>query len=300
MKIIKNESLALHTTYKIGGSADLFIEALSQEELIEALRYAQQNQLPFILIGGGSNLLFSDRGIRGLAIKNSASKISVNGTIIFAESGASIGNILKMACEKSLSGLEFLSGIPGSLGGAIYGNAGAFGIGIGDRLKSIRIFDGKETIEITPQEADFSYRNSLFKKNSHIILSAEIELIPGEKENIEKEVKQIIKSRKEKHPSEKEGSCGCFFKNVQEKGQARKTSAGKLIEEAGYKGLRHNNAYIFENHCNFILNGGDASAKDIIFIAKTVKEKVYEKSGLLLENEVQIIPEKPPFKSISI
>jgi len=300
MKIQKNIELSSFTTYKIGGSADLFIEANSSSEFEEAIKYGWREQIPFIVIGGGSNLLFDSLGLRGLAIKNNSCEINFNSDEVYADSGVGLEKLLKKCLEKGLGGLEFLSGIPGTLGGAIYGNAGAYGKSISQYIKNITVLSKKERYILQPQDSDFSYRHSRFKTDEAIILGAVLKLTPKNINEIKNETEKIISERKNKHPDPKYGSCGCFFKNIKNEISDKRISAGKLIEETLCAGKRIGDAGVFEKHCNFILNYGNAKSEDIINLAKILKNKVFEKNGISLENEVQVISPYPPFKSISI
>jgi UDP-N-acetylenolpyruvoylglucosamine reductase len=286
--------------------------------LESAIRYAIQNELHYIVIGGGSNLLFDDCGIRGMAIKNNSCNIKIledcklqnnihsntgdddDFEIVYVDSGVELKVFLESCVNNGLCGLEFLAGIPGTLGGAIYGNAGAYGKSISQYIKNITVLSNgvKKTIE--PTLAGFSYRHSFFKTNNDVILGAEFILVKGESKRINEEINKIISERKARHPDPEFGSCGCFFKNAKDINSQLKISAGKLIEELDCCGLKVGDAGIYEGHCNFILNYGSAKTKDILELATTLKNKVFEKTGIILENEVQIILPNPPFKSILI
>ncbi len=300
MDIKHNIPLSLYTTYKTGGPADLFFEASTTGELEDILRYVNEKSIPFIFIGGGSNLLFNDSGLRGMAIKNSTGAISFNGTSVAADTGTELRSLISACAQKGLGGLEFLAGIPGTVGGAIYGNAGAYGKSISDILKYVTVWSGGEKIRIERSRIDFSYRHSYFKKNSAIILNAEIEAVKKDRTQIENEINMIIDERKTKHPDSSFGSCGCFFKNVKSADSDRRVAAGKLLQESGGAGQKIGGAFVFEKHCNFILNGGAAKSREIVELAKQLQKQAHEKTGVMLENEVQIIPESPPFKSIAI
>lgn len=309
MNIKENILLSSLTTYKIGGPADFYIEANSQEELESAVLYALDHKLPYIIIGGGSNLLFDDLGIRGLAIKNNSCNIDFllqneehikEQSVIYADSGIELKILLEKCADHGLCGLEFLAGIPGSLGGAIYGNAGAYGKSISQYIKSITVLSDGVRKMVAPESAVFSYRHSNFKIKSDIILGAELILSKGEKKLINIEIQNNILARKEKHPSSHLGSCGCFFKNAEDKNSQRKISAGKLIEDSGGRGLKIGSAAVYEHHCNFILNYGGAKSKEILELASVLKDRVLKQTGICLENEVQIILPDPPLKSIVI
>lgn len=296
-----NELLSKHTTYGIGGSADLFFEIEKIEELPTLITELEREHTPYIIIGGGSNLLFSDLGIRGAAIKNSAKKIELDGNLIIVESGCSLSRLLNFAADSALSGLEFLAGIPGSVGGAVYGNAGAYGSGIADRISNVTFFDGIQIQTKSSKELSFSYRDSYFKSHIHPVMKVQFELTPDDPKVIHERMNSLISQRLEKHPDRRLGSCGCFFKNVYlNSGDTRRTGAGKLLQDSGAAGETQGGAFVFEHHCNFILNSGNATAQDVLSLAKRLQLAVKNKFGIELENEVQIIPERPPFKSLNI
>lgn len=294
MVIEENVNLSRYCTYKIGGPADLFVKADNSETLREALVYAASENIPYFLLGGGSNVLFPDEGVRGMVICNRAGKISFDGDSVRAESGALLSAFVDGCCENRLTGMEFLAGIPGSVGGALYGNAGAYGRSISRLLKKLLLFDGRSVVEAGPEELDFSYRYSSLKKTGSVVLEAELQLRPGDASVSREEINGILREREGKHPQSHLGSCGCYFKNV-DRGESRKLSAGRLLEEAGAAGLSEGDAYVYGKHCNFILNAGGATASQIRRLAEKMKEKVRLLSGIELEEEVRIISSEPPF-----
>jgi len=283
--IQKNVPLASHATFKIGGPAKYFYTAKTKEDLIRVMRAAKKINLSFFILGGGSNLLVSDKGFEGLVIKTNNKQKTVKKNVIFSESGALLSNLVTLALETELSGLEWAIGIPGTLGGAIRGNAGAFGESMKDIIKEVEAFDGKtEKIKILKNEnCQFDYRESIFKKNKNlIILSAKIELKKGEKKEIEKKMKENLDYRKKTQPLNF-SSAGSIFKNPPGH------FAGELIEKCGLKGRKIGEAQISKKHANFIENLGKAEAEDVRKLINLIKEKVKENFGVELKEEIQFL-----------
>lgn len=286
----KNILLAFHTTFKIGGEAKYFFEAKTKKDLIDAIKTAKKNNLRFFILSAGSNVLFLDEGFDGLVIKNSDCKLNVlkdNKEVkIEAGAGVLLSKIVEVSVNNSLSGFEWAIGIPGRVGGSVFGNAQAFKKTIADSIKEVEVFDTKilKIKKILKKDCDFSEKNSIFKKNKNlIILSVVFELKKGKKEDIRNLIKKYIKTRKEKQPLDY-NSAGSFFVNK----DGQKPSS-YLIEKAGLKGKRIANAQVSEKHAGFIVNLGGASAKDVLELIKIIKKQVKDKFGVELEEEVQII-----------
>ena len=300
----RNEPMARHTTFKIGGPADFFYEAKTERELILAVKLARELKIPYFILGGGSNVLVGDR-VKGLVIKIANCELSreagsrfagrianLSGeTKIYAEAGVPLAKVVQFAANHSLSGLEFAAGIPGTVGGAVYGNAGTpknwvFGKSIGDQVESVTLLMPNGRIKIVNREwMKFDYRESRLKSYSPeecpIILSVVLRFEKGEKAAIERSIREKLKKRAEKIPSEP--SAGCVFKNP--KGDF----AGRLIEEAGLRGFPFGGAKISEKHANFIVNTGHASASDVLTLMKRIKEKVWEKFKVKLKEEIVLV-----------
>lgn len=284
LRIKKNIKLAPYTTYKIGGPAKYFIEAKTKEEVLEALEYAEKNSLKHFILSGGSNVLFSDEGFEGLVIKLCLDDIKLMADDkIYSESGVKLTRLVQFSLENDLTGLEFLAGIPGEVGGAVRGNAGAFGGEIKDFIEKIEVIRGGKIVSISNKEAEFGYRDSLFKHNNDVILSVVIKAQKGDINEAKERSREYMEYRKENHPWEP--SAGSTFKNIKEK----RIAVGKLIEECGLKGRREGGAQISEKHANFIINLGEAKASDVRRLIELVKEKVKEKHGIELEEEIRII-----------
>jgi len=312
MIFLSNIPLAQYTTYKIGGQAKHFAEAHNEFDIVRILDaynlYAPYDKKVFIL-GGGANVLFPDEGYDGLVLKISMSDIElIDNEIIFAGAGASLKNIILFAAEHGLTGLEWAAGIPGSLGGAIRGNAGAFGREMKDSIisvRSVKIQDSRKIIERVNTELMFNYRTSVFKSiaQDEIILSSKIQLAVGKTEDIKNKIEQNIKYRKENQPSEP--SAGSTFKNIdivniteeQKKQWERiiKTDpkpvmpVAFIISEAGLKGTMVGDAKISEKHSNFFINTGKATAKDIRELIAIAKKTIKEKFNIEIEEEIQIV-----------
>lgn len=285
MRIIENEPMKKHTTFKIGGAADRFCEAESLNDVFSALAYAKEKNLPLFVMGNGSNLLVSDKGIRGLVLKISDkfSKCEVSGDTIKAQSGILLSTLSKLALKNSLSGIEFAGGIPGTLGGAIYMNAGAYGGEMKDIVKSVTYLEDGEIKKIE-EGFEFGYRKSIFTNKDAIILGAEISLKCGSDDEIKEKMEDFKRRRTEKQPLAM-ASAGSTFK--------RPTGyfAGKLIEDAGLKGYTIGGAAVSEKHSGFVVNKGDATAEDVILLISHIQKTVKEKFGVMLETEVKIVGE---------
>ena len=288
-KIIYHEPMKNHTSFKIGGNADLFVSVKTEEELKQVLKYAKQKKIPITIIGNGTNILVSDSGIRGIVIKIDIQKFDLKEENEHLE--ITVGSDNKMMAlatqlkNQEISGFEQLSGIPGTIGGAIYMNAGAYGKEMKDIVISTKCMnmEGK-IIELSNKEQKFEYRSSIFNNKDYIILEAKLKLQKGKKEDIEKQMKEYLNQRKEKQPLEYP-SAGSTFKRQEG------VITAKLIDECGLKGYKIGGAMISEKHAGFIVNTGDATAKDVIELIKYVKDKVYEKFNVRIQEEVKLVGE---------
>jgi len=280
--------LAPHTSFKIGGEADLFVCPRNLMELLIVLDILKEHNVPYFLLGAGSNLLISDKGIRGAVIKlgDGFDYAHAKGDYILAGAGVSLAKLSAEAKNAELTGLEFASGIPGSLGGAIFMNAGAYGGEMKDVIDEVSFIDEDGTVKtISKNECDFGYRKSIFSDGRKIILSAKITLKHGDKEEISKTMRELNKKRKDKQPLEYP-SAGSTFRRPEGH------FAGALIEAAGLKGKAIGDAQVSEKHAGFIINKGSASAKDVLDLISHVQDVVFEKSGVTLEPEVKITGEQ--------
>ena len=284
MDIIYNELMKNHTSFKIGGPCDEFAQVTSWEEIPKLIEYAKNKNIPYTIMGNGSNLLVSDAGIRGLVIKvaKGFEKVDVDGTKMVCESGILLSKLSNIALKNNLSGLEFASGIPGTLGGAIYMNAGAYGGEMKDVVKKVTYYkDGK--VQET-DNLDFGYRHSVFSNTDAIILSAELELEEGNYDEIRGKMEELSKRRSDKQPLS-QPSAGSTFKRPEG------YFAGKLIENAGLKGYKIGGAMVSEKHSGFVVNTGDATCKDVLELISRIQKTVFEKFGVKMETEVKILGE---------
>jgi len=287
-KLEENKPLAEFSTFNTGGPAKWFVLADTVEILAEALKMAHQKQIKHVVIGGGSNLLISDDGFDGLVIKVALKGLKLaSETIIECSAGESLMDLIRFMAENSLTGLEFASGIAGTVGGAIYGNAGAYGGEIKDVLTSVTLVDVEGNIKkVAPDYCKFQYRDSYLKKSKEIVAQACFSFEKGNKDIINQKIEEILAIRAGKHPVDGK-TAGSFFKNIPDpKEKYGKLAAGKLLEEAGAKELVVGGAAVYEKHANMIINTNNATSKDIRELADMMKKKVYDKFGIELEEEV--------------
>ena len=287
----KNILLSNYSSFRIGGKADYCFEAASVSELKTAILLARQHSIPYYVIGGGYNLLFADDGFRGLIIRNRAHGIRLRGgSEVEVLSGTPLSEFIHFLEEKGLSGLEFSAGIPGTVGGAIFGNAGAFNHSLGEFLKEAVLLDERgEERTVQRSYFKFQYRQSSLREKHHTLLQAIFTCRSGEREEIRRVVEQNLKARERRHPPENTACAGSYFKNpVLPDG--RKVAAGELLEEVGAKGFRVGGAAVYPGHANFILNCERAKASDVLSLARVLKERVREKFGVELEEEVIFLP----------
>lgn len=279
------ELMSNHTSYGIGGPAEAFIEPTSIPDLQIAMNFAKEREIPVICVGSGSNILVSDDGIPGfvISLEKSFKEITFNDNICMANAGAKLGKVVKKCIKRNLSGLETLIGIPGTLGGAIIMNAGAFGSEISNCLTSVEILTESGKMERrSAGDIEFGYRSSSFDEND-IVLTAELQLQEKSADKIRSKRDSANKQRKSTQPL-KYRSAGSVFKNP-EGGQ----SAGYLIDNAGLKGLRVGNAEVSKMHANFIINTGKATAVDMIDLINNIRETVFDKYMISLELEIRTI-----------
>ena len=279
-----NESLKKHTTYGIGGPADLMIFPKSKQDLIKVIEIINENKIQLTILGSGSNVLVSDNGIRGavISLKNSLKQIEVDDNILYAECGTMLGKIVKHAVKNNLIGLENLNGVPGTLGGALIMNAGAWGGEISENLIHVEIINSKSEIQkIQKKDLNFSYRQSSFNKDD-ILLSAKFNLKKADKDIIKENFIEAQSGRKKSQPLNKR-SAGSLFKNP------KNNSAGKLLDEAGLKGFSIGDAKISEKHANFFINDGDASSRDMLMLIKKAHKAVKDKFNVNLSLEVKLM-----------
>lgn len=281
-RVLKDEPMNLHTTFRIGGKADAFLSVYSEKELQEIIAYLNKEDIPFYVIGNGSNLLVSDEGYRGviLQLADGFAEIKQEGNCIYAEAGALLSKVASVATNAELTGMEFASGIPGSIGGAIVMNAGAYDGEMKGIVKEVHLLTrtGEKRV-LSCAEMKFGYRHSILKECDDIVLGVTLQLKPGNKEEIMDKIKDFAQRRRDKQPLEYP-SAGSTFKRPEG------YFAGKLIMDAGLKGFCVGGAQVSEKHCGFVINKGDATAKDVQGLMQEVKRIVNETYGVELEPEV--------------
>ena len=286
MDFLENISLKEYTTFKIGGPAKYFYVAKNKEDLMEAIKKAQESKLPVFVLGGGSNVLALDEGFNGLVIKIENCKLKIENCEAEIGAGTALAKIVNEAKEASLSGLEWAVGLPGTIGGAIYGNAHAFTAGISDNIKEVEALDidSMEIKTFIKEECQFSEKQSIFKNNKNlIIISAVLKLEKGDKNQIENKIKDNLKHRLERQPLDYP-SAGSVFINP-----SNGESASSLIDKAGLKGTRVGDAQVSEKHAGFIINLGRATSQNVLDLIEIIKREVKSRYNIDLEPEIQII-----------
>lgn len=306
LSIRRDVPLAPLTTFRIGGSADFFTLVTTEAELIEALEYAQHNNLQTFVFSGGSNLLIADQGFRGMMIQVVNGAMRVAGQDLYVDAGANLLQVVTNANRHGLAGMERLAGIPGSLGGAIRGNAGAFGMEIKEVVVQVRAYDRKSGSPrgFSREDCGFDYRSSYFKTHPElVILSATLRLQTGDASDLQRIAAETMATREAKHPQSAR-CAGSFFMNpvvtdealrrefAQDTGKTPKDAklpAGWLIDHVGLRGKRIGGAQISEKHPNYLINTGTATAADVIMLASLVKQRVRSELGVQLKEEIQLV-----------
>jgi UDP-N-acetylmuramate dehydrogenase len=285
-------SLRRQSSFRIGGRADYFFSAGTAPELEDCLRFARDRAIPHYVIGAGTNLLFADEGFRGLIVKNEVKGINRKSgdCLIRVRTGTALADLVEFSREEGLAGFEFAAGIPGTVGGALFGNAGAWGSSIGQRLVEAILFD-EAGVEMRVQNDffKFGYRQSVLKKRHLTVLEAVFELRKGDRALIQERIEENLGKRCAPCPSDRMAYCGSFFKNpVLPDGT--KLAAGRLLEKVGAKELSVGRAAVYAGHANFIINLGRAKAADVLGLAREMKARVEREFGIVLEEEVIYLP----------
>ena len=286
-RVLVDEPMKRHTTFRIGGPADFFLLPSTVDEVRGILEICREEELPYFILGNGSNLLVSDKGYRGVIIQlyRNFSNISVEGNEICASSGALLSQIAAAARNASLTGFEFAGGIPGTLGGAVFMNAGAYGGELKDVLKeAVVMTEQGEILTLPVEKLDMGYRTSRIKKAGYLVLEARLVLEQGDMDKIRDITKDLTEKRVSKQPL-KYPSAGSTFKRPEG------YFAGKLIMDAGLRGYQVGDAQVSEKHCGFVINKGNATAADVLTLIENVREKVQEQFGVTLEPEVKFLGE---------
>jgi UDP-N-acetylmuramate dehydrogenase len=307
--IKRDELMSSHTSLKIGGAARLYVVVQSADECVRVFQTAKSLDIPFFVFGGGSNLLVSDDGFEGVIVQFADRSSSINETTITAGAGAITGVLARNSAQSGLMGFEWGVGIPGTVGGAVFGNAGCYGGEMKDVVVSVDVFDISKNDRKTISKTDcaFGYRDSIFKHESHVIFSVELELKKGDVASALRTADEIMAKRKTSQP-QGSFSAGCLFKNFEFEDESaleklrtraeeipeimltqKRISAGWLIDLLGLKGTKIGNAQISPTHGNFFLNLGGARAQDVVALSSLVKMRVRDDLGIILEDEVQLL-----------
>lgn len=309
-RLKQDEPLAKHVNFRIGGPADAYLEAKTADEAVEAIRIARTNRMPWVVIGGGSNVLVSDAGFRGLVIQTVFRGWRQEGNRVTADAGVLSVFLARATVDAGLTGFEWAIGLPGTVGGAVRGNAGCFGGEMKDSVETVRIYDPGADAErlMTWAECKFGYRDSIIKhmQPAPVVLDVTLALAPGDKKAGKARLDEIIRARKEKQP-QGASSAGCMFKNVALNGkedlwklrqetdipsefmEAKSIPAGWLIDQADLKGTKVGDAEVSDKHGNFCLNRGSATADQVVQLTALIKSNIRNRFGVQLEEEVQLI-----------
>ena len=285
--ILLNEPMKDHTTFRIGGPADCLILPASMEDVAFVFQCLKRHDIPFVILGNGSNVLVLDKGIRGVVIKFNSpiSAIRKKKNTLTAGAGALLRDVSEFAAENSLSGMEFACGIPGSIGGAVFMNAGAYDGEMKTIVSAVRAISPKgEIVQFAANELDFGYRHSIFQENGCAICEVDLTLTPGNAEEIKEKIAGFTERRESKQPLEMP-SAGSTFKRPEGH------YAGTLIEQTGLKGFTVGGAQVSDKHAGFVVNAGDATAKDVLELIRQVQDRVFEKHHVKLFPEVRILGE---------
>lgn len=297
-----NESLAKYCSFKVGGKADYFINVNDLDKMIELLKYLDSNNIDYVIIGGGSNLLFADKNFEGVVILNKCNKKYLENDLVICESGCSTADIAQFALQNELSGFEWGIGVPGTIGGAVRGNAGLPDGELKDNFFKALVYEDNDLVEYDWEQSGFSYRNSIFKKKKNVILKVWLKLSKGLSQDVQKKTLNFLTKRSLSQP-QGYPTAGCTFKNVfidefeeemldeipENFIENAVVPAGWLIEKSGLKSFRIGGAEVSEKHANFIINKNNASAEDIEKLIEQIKEKVYNKFKVKLKEEIQLI-----------
>ena len=283
--VLTEEPMSRHTSFQIGGPAEIFVQPATGDEVRQAICLAKEEQIPFFVVGNGSNLLVSDDGFRGMIVQigRNLQEISVEDNVIYAQAGALLSRVARTALEHGLTGMEFAAGIPGSLGGAVAMNAGAYGGEMKDILTYAEVLTPDGEIKILSlEELDLSYRHSCIFDEDYIVLSVHLQLEQGDTTVIRNRMDELARARREKQPLEYP-SAGSTFKRPEG------YFAGALIQDAGLKGYTVGGAQVSEKHSGFVVNRGGATAEEVLFLIKQVQKKVKSRFGVTMEPEVRMV-----------
>ena len=299
------EPLRHHTTFRIGGPAEWFAAATTPDTLVAALRVAHALGIPVHLLGGGSNLLVSDDGLPGLTLVNACARVEFDGAVAHVGAGADYLDLIQRCRDRGLAGLAYAAGIPGTVGGAIVGNAGCYGQDIGARVIECTFATPDGAVVETRPAAwfEFAYRDSRLKRERRVLLSCLLQLEHGDRAAIAREVEEKLEIRRQKHPQWRtEPTAGSYFKNLPPGFQVpglphspgtQRIPAGALLDACDCRGLRVGDAMVFARHANILVNAGHATARDVLALAEIMKSRVRDRFGVELEEEVMFLGARP-------
>jgi UDP-N-acetylmuramate dehydrogenase len=303
VSVLRDAPLSRYTRFGIGGPADIFVETGDPARFIEALRITRESGLETVVIGGGTNLVVSDDGFRGVVLKLSNRQVRAEGTYVYVESGATLQTLVDFTVDHALKGLETMTGIPGSTGAAIYGNAGAYGHSIQERIHTVRFFDGSGVRTFDNAHCEFHYRESIFKRHKEwIIFSADLAMEQGDADELRATADRILTTRNKKYPPTMK-CAGSIFKNYLLSDLPGPVAAqvppnviieGKVpsawfLEQVGAKGLRSGDIHVADYHANLIYNAGNGTARELTGVIQELKHRVESRWGMPLEEEVQYV-----------
>lgn len=286
-RIYKEEPMRRHTTFRVGGNADYFVVPKTEEEVKNIVNLCKKEEMPYFVLGNGSNLLVGDKGYRGVIIEicKEMNQIEVQGDSLSVQAGALLSKVGSAALEAGLTGFEFASGIPGTMGGAVFMNAGAYGGEMKDVLSEVTVLDENGEVRILKkEELELGYRTSIVAKKGYVVLAARVALQPGDKEKIKARMQELKIQRTTKQPLEYP-SAGSTFKRPEG------YFAGKLIADSGLRGFQVGGAQVSEKHCGFVINKDNATASDVVELMNQVIAKVQKEFGVTLEPEVRKLGE---------
>ncbi len=297
------ELMSKHTTFKIGGAADFFIDITDINTLVPLLDLLRGRGIKYVILGGGSNMLVEDEGFHGVVIHILDSKFQIRDSIIEANAGCLTVTMARKATENGLTGFEWAVGVPGTVGGAVRGNAGAMGYEMKDHVWEVDAYSNGEVVTYTNADCDFAYRHSQFKESGDVVLRVRLKLVPGDKVESTKKLLEVLSYRNATQPKG-HASIGCIFKNYEVRNkelgimkqdipeeflEKKRIPAGWLVEQAGLKGEKRGGAMVSDVHGNFVINKEKASAQDVLSLIEEIKTRVYDRFGLELHEEIQII-----------
>jgi UDP-N-acetylmuramate dehydrogenase len=303
MRLSTHVPLSSYTRFGIGGSAGIFIETQYHEAFQRALDIAHESRLPHVVIAGGTNLIVSDSGFSGIVLRFTGEQIEVAGTHIRVEAGASLQAVVDRSIAASLEGMHTMTGIPGSLGAAVYGNAGAYGHSIDERVERVDYTDGRGTYSLAGSECEFEYRGSIFKRRKNwVILAAELRFAPGDRAQLQRQADEIRSIRDAKYPPTMKcaGSIfkNCFLRDLPPAVQAEvpekvvrdgKVPSAWFLEQVGAKGIRRGDIQVATYHANLIYNDGNGTARDVVLVISDLKQRIRDRFGFDIEEEVQYV-----------